>query len=84
MPTITFAKSGKTVPWNDSCENLLDFAEAHGVAIAAGCRCGADTVCMTRILSGRVTYTQEPLIDVEPGAILPCICKPETDVTLDA
>lgn len=83
MPQVAFAKSGKTFEW-DGSNNLLEFAETHGIHINAGCRCGADTVCMTKLLSGQVENVQEPLTDAEPGHILPCICVPVGDIQLDA
>ncbi len=83
MPNVVFAKSKKTFAW-DGSNNLLEFAENHGIHIDSGCRCGADTVCMTKLLDGQVNYVQEPLAQAEPGHILPCICVPVGDIRLEA
>ena len=80
---VTFAQSGKQLPWQDSTGNLLDFAQAHGIPISAGCRAGSCGTCQTSIRSGEVSYRQAPEFDPEPGSCLPCICTPKTPITLD-
>jgi ferredoxin-NADP reductase len=84
QPMITFAKSGKTVAWNPTAENLLAFADSQGVAIASGCCAGQCGTCVTAIRSGDVTYAQAPGSKPEPGSCLACVAAPKGDVTLDA
>jgi len=81
---VTFAKSGKQLPWQPAAGNLLAFAEAHGIAVDSGCRAGSCGTCQTAIRAGEVSYRQPPDYDPEPGTCLLCSCTPKTDVTLEA
>lgn len=80
---VTFKRSRLTVDWDGSYANLLELAEAHGVAIPSSCRCGADTVCQTTLLSGEVSYDDSVFPPAE-GTCLPCVAVPVSDVVLDA
>ena len=81
---VTFAKSGKQVPWSPQSGSLLEFAESQGIAIDSGCRAGGCGTCQTTIRSGEVAYRQSPDYDPEPGTCLMCVCTPKTHVTLEA
>ncbi|TPW03011.1 MAG: FAD/NAD(P)-binding oxidoreductase [bacterium] len=81
---IHFLRSGRTLEWSGQNESLLDFAEGNGVAIDSGCRSGQCGSCETRLVSGRIRYSQSPDWDVAPGHCLPCICIPTSPVELDA
>lgn len=82
--TVTFSKSGKTVPWAPSIDSLLEFAEANGIDVASGCRAGSCGSCQTPIKAGEVDYNQQPDADVAPGHCLLCISTPKSNLTLDA
>lgn len=82
--TVTFARSGITVPWRRAAGSLLDFAEQEGVSVDSSCRGGACGTCRTTIRQGEVSYTQAPDYDPEPGTCLLCVCTPKTSVTLEA
>jgi ferredoxin-NADP reductase len=81
---VTFARSGKAAPWTLDASTLLDFAESHGADISFGCRYGDCGTCMTRLIRGTVQYLHPTGASPDPGTCLPCSCKPETDVELDA
>ena len=81
--TVNFQQSNVVVAWTESCESLLDFAEAHGVTISAGCRYGDCGTCLTNIVAGEVEYLHETGVEPDEGACLPCSCRPKTDLTLD-
>jgi len=81
---VTFAKSGKQLPWQPASGSLLDFAEANGVRVDSGCRAGGCGSCQTTIQSGEVSYRNPPDYDPEPGSCLLCCCAPKTSVTLEA
>jgi ferredoxin len=81
---VTFSKSGRSVPWDRDAESLLEFAEAHGVDISFGCRYGDCGTCMTRLIRGAVEYLHPTGALPDTGTCLPCSCKPETDIELDA
>ena len=81
---VTFARSGKQLPWQPGAGSLLEFAEAHGIRVDSGCRAGGCGTCQTTIRSGEVSYRQTPDCDPEPGNCLLCVCTPKTSVTLEA
>lgn len=81
---VTFAQSGKQLPWQPGAGNLLEFAEANGITVNSGCRAGGCGTCQTTIRSGEVTYRQSPDFDPEPGTCLLCVSSPKTSVTLEA
>lgn len=81
---VTFKRAGIVAEWDGSFANLLELAEAHGILIPSSCRCGADTVCQTALLSGEVSYGDEPVLPPADGMCLPCVAVPVTDVALDA
>lgn len=81
---VTFAQSGKQIPWQAAAGNLLDFAEANGISVSSGCRAGGCGTCQTTIRKGEVIYRQAPEFDPEPGSCLLCVCAPKSNVTLEA
>lgn len=81
---VTFAKSGKQLPWNPGMASLLDFAETHGVRVDSGCRTGSCGSCQTTIRSGEVAYGHPPDYDPDPGSCLLCSCTPKSSVILEA
>jgi hypothetical protein len=82
--TITFSKSGKSIPWDPGADSLLEFAEANGIEVESGCRAGSCGSCQTGLAAGEVDYNQEPDADVDSGHCLLCITTPKTDLTLAA
>ena len=83
-PPVTFKKSGRTIPWDAAFEHVWDFAAANGVEIDSGCLEGNCGSCMTAILSGEVTYADEPSFPYEKGTCLTCSCVPNGPLELDA
>ncbi len=82
--TVEFRRSGKTVAWDGTSENLLEFAEAQDVSIACGCRAGSCGTCQVAVISGKVTYPQEPDSDPEEGTCLTCVGRPAGNIVIDA
>jgi ferredoxin-NADP reductase/MOSC domain-containing protein YiiM len=82
-PSITFSRSGLTVPWDESCPSLLDFAEACDVPVGFGCRTGVCHNCESGLLTGEVEYSITPLEPPEERHVLMCCSKPATELTLD-
>jgi ferredoxin-NADP reductase len=82
--TVTFAKTGRQAVWSPQSGSLLEFAQAQGVAVDAGCRAGGCGTCQTRVHAGEVAYRRSPAYDPEPGTCLLCVCTPSTPVTLEA
>ncbi len=81
---VTFKRSGKTVGWDPNAGNLLDLALANGIRIDAGCRAGGCGSCLVAIKSGTVSYLSPPDAAPEEGACLTCICRPASNLELDA
>ncbi len=81
---ITFARSNKTIRWEPSAENILEFARAQGVKIDSGCCAGSCGSCVVAIKSGGVDYLKKPDAEPEAGTCLTCVCRPKNDLVLDA
>lgn len=81
---VTFSRAGKTAGWTPSTTSLLDFAEANGIKIDAGCRAGNCGTCLVAIKSGSVDYLGDFGASAESGSCLTCVCKPKTDLVIDA
>ncbi len=81
---VQFKRAGRTLHWDGSDANLLDFAERHGVAVESGCRSGSCGSCETRQVAGSVVYPQRPAFDPAPGHCLLCLARPVSALVLDA
>jgi ferredoxin len=82
--TVTFLHSDVTAQWTSDSGTLLELAEAVGVDINFGCRYGDCATCQTELISGEVAYLHPTGAHPDPGTCLPCSCRPEADVVLDA
>jgi ferredoxin-NADP reductase/MOSC domain-containing protein YiiM len=82
-PTVTFSRSGLTVPWRDDFGSVLELAEACDVPTRWSCRTGVCHTCVTPLISGAVGYDPDPLEQPAPGDVLVCCARPGTDVVLD-
>jgi ferredoxin-NADP reductase len=81
---VEFAKSGKKLVWDGAQDNLLEFAEANGIAMDCGCRAGNCGTCITAMRSGDVDYVEEPGAQPEAGSCLTCVSIPKSDLVLEA
>lgn len=81
---VKLQRSGRTLTWNDQQTSLLEFVERHGVEVASGCRSGGCGSCETRLLEGRVQYSQAPDHAVAPGHCLLCVGRPASALVLEA
>ena len=80
---VTFGKSGKVVMWDPGLLNLLDFARAHEVRIDSGCCAGSCGSCSVAVKQGEVEYLSKT-DSAEAGSCLTCVCRPKSDLVLDA
>ena len=62
---------------------LLEALEKHQLEMHYHCRSGFCGACRTKLNSGQVRYTTEPLAYVRKGDILPCCCVPESDLDIE-
>ncbi|MDI9245943.1 2Fe-2S iron-sulfur cluster-binding protein [Marinobacter sp. CHS3-4] len=83
---INYKESDETHTWDGSKDSLLEFTEEQQIDLSSGCRMGNCGACMTRLLSGEVSYPNgEPGCEsLEKGYCLPCVAVPASDVTLEA
>ena len=82
---ITFARSGRSFDCAPG-QSILQAAKAAGVPMASSCSKGICGTCKCNKLSGDVTMTHRGGIrqrEIDPGMILPCSSRPDTDVVLD-
>jgi uncharacterized protein len=82
-PVVTFKRSGRQAVWTLHSRSLLEFAEDQGLEPPFSCRAGVCGTCSTRLLSGQVVYSEEPLDEPDAGRVLVCCAKPVSAVTLD-
>ncbi len=81
---IRFLRSERTLVWQAEDDNLLDFAERHGLTVESGCRSGSCGGCEVRLVSGVVRYAQKPEHKIAPGNCLLCVGTPASPVELEA
>ena len=81
---VKLQRSGRTLTWNGQETSLLEFVERHGVEVASGCRSGGCGSCETRLLEGRVQYSQAPDHAVAAGHCLLCVGRPASALVLEA
>ena len=81
---VTFARSGKVSPWKPALGSILELADELGIKIESGCRAGNCGSCLVAIKSGAINYVGGHGASSEDGSCLTCICKPKTDLVLDA
>jgi ferredoxin-NADP reductase len=82
-PSVSFARSGLTVPWDKSFQSLLELAEACDVPVRWACRTGVCHTCETSLISGTVNYQTEPLQAPADGHVLICCCEPKDELVVD-
>ena len=83
-PKVTFERSGVSVNWDDSFENLLDCALGNNVSIDSGCRAGSCGSCLVAIKSGKVANAAGEETEHEEGTCLACVSVPDGELVLDA
>ncbi len=82
-PSVSFARSNLTVPWDSQYESLLQFAEACDIPVKWSCRMGVCHTCESGLIDGSVSYSPEPLDRPREGNILICCSIPQTAIELD-
>jgi ferredoxin-NADP reductase/MOSC domain-containing protein YiiM len=82
-PTVSFTRSGLTVPWSSQYGSLLEFAEACDIPVRWACRSGVCHTCESGLVDGKIGYVPEPLERPAEGNILICCSFPLTAIELD-
>jgi len=76
---VTFSESQLEQAWSQSDGNLLEFAEAHGLTPAYGCRSGQCGSCKVKLLTGSVTYPNNISVPINDDEVLLCCAMPAAD-----
>lgn len=81
-PSVHFRSSGLSVLWQPEFDNLLEFAEEHGIYPNFSCRQGSCESCVTRVESGTFEYVDDPFDIPGDGLVLLCCSRPTADIEL--
>ena len=82
-PTIQFARSNLSLPWNGDYGSLLELAEACDVPVRWSCRTGVCHTCETTLIAGDLDYNPDPVEPPADGSALICCSRPHDDVVLE-
>lgn len=63
-------------------DTVLECLEKHNVEVHYHCREGFCGACRSKLVSGEVEYTTDPLAFIDDDEILPCCCKPLSDISI--
>lgn len=74
---------GRSFDYPANCANLLSALEQHKLQVNYHCRAGFCGACRCKLISGSVTYLEEPLAFVRKGEFLPCCSVPATDLAIE-
>lgn len=73
---VLFQRSAKEARWHPGQGSLLELAESRGLQPEFSCRNGACGTCLTRVISGSVTYSSATVMTPEEGMALLCCAQP--------
>jgi ferredoxin-NADP reductase/MOSC domain-containing protein YiiM len=82
-PSVSFARSGLTVPWREDFTSVLELAEACDVPTRWSCRTGICHTCEAGQLAGTVSYDPQPVDFPADGNVLVCCAVPADDLVVD-
>jgi len=69
----------------DNTDSLLYHLEHAGIETPGHCRNGICGACRIKLTAGKIHYPHiSPLAYLHPKEILPCICVPTTNLTLNS
>lgn len=71
------------VNYENDGKTILQTLEDNGLKAFSMCKEGYCHTCCMKIKSGDVEYIVEPLGYVADDEILPCVCKPKTNIVID-
>lgn len=71
------------ITYQESDGTLLQCLEKNGFKTYSMCREGFCNTCCIKLLEGEIDYISEPISLLLEDEILPCICKPKTDIKVD-
>lgn len=81
-PKVFLTLQNKTVSYENQNACLLDVLHDNNIFVEYQCRDGYCGSCRTKLVNGEVKYIKQPLAFIGENEILPCCCKPVTDIEL--
>ncbi|GAA0852433.1 class I ribonucleotide reductase maintenance protein YfaE [Aliiglaciecola litoralis] len=63
-------------------KNILSCLEQHNIESHYHCREGFCGACRTKLLSGQVNYTTDPLAYIDDDEFLPCCSVPNSNISI--
>ncbi|TEW54981.1 2Fe-2S iron-sulfur cluster binding domain-containing protein [Psychromonas sp. RZ22] len=81
MPILTY--NGQQYPLHTE-KTLLENLESQAVSVEFHCREGHCGACRSKLISGKVTYSQFPMAYLRGDEVLLCCSKSEENITIDA
>ena len=82
MPCVKVT-AGVVINFDGRARTLLDALELQNLTVNFQCREGYCGACRCKLLSGAVSYINEPLAFVRNGEFLPCCSTPDTDIEIE-
>lgn len=82
MPGVKLS-CGAAINFDGSANTLLEALERKQQVVNYHCREGYCGACRCKLLSGEVSYINEPLAFVRKGEFLPCCSVPVTDIEIE-
>ena len=64
-------------------ESILETLERENIEIQYHCRDGFCGACRSKLISGEVTYTTDPLAYIDDDEFLPCCTKSNSPITIE-
>jgi ferredoxin len=80
METITI--NSNIINHQDTSSTILETLEKYGLNIRNQCRDGFCGSCRCKLISGEVTYRQEPIAYTHENEILICIAQPCSNIII--
>jgi len=75
-------KDHKTVQ-HTAQNTLLESIEEYDIEIQYHCREGYCGACRSKLITGEVEYTTDPLAFIDDDEILPCCCNPISNIEIE-
>ena len=82
MPRVKVT-AGVVIDFDGRARTLLDALEQQKLEVNFHCREGYCGACRCKLLSGDISYINEPLAFVRKGEFLPCCSTPLTDIEIE-
>lgn len=70
-----------TIPWQEQ-NSLLEALEEAGVDVNYSCRAGICAACKAKLVSGNISWRNQPILALGDTDILTCSVVPATDIII--